>query len=394
MNKNYIKVQVEGKNVNNYLKWIIKQRINIIKLNVIQHNKLELITEYQQYKVLKKYSQSYKITIIKRYGFLRLQEILNDKKYIFIPLIISIIFLYCLSNIIFSVDVIYNDQEVVKMIKQELKKYGIKKYKLKKDYKSLNKIKEDILKDNKDTIEWLEIIENGTKYVVRVVERKKEEKKESFEFQTITATKDAVITNIKAISGEKVKEINDFVKKDEVIVNGILTKPDGTIIYTKADGIIYGEVWYKVDIEYPYAYSEESITGKNKEVYVINFLNKKIPVFSYKKYKQFMIESTKTIFQSNILPISLSKEKQYEVEITEEIYTMEEAVSNAIALSKKKLLENNNKIIKVNKVDILEKNTIDSKIKLNLFISVIEDITKIVEVKKNEDEQQQNDLQT
>ena len=279
-------------------------------------------------------------------------------------------------------------------IKKELSKYGIEKYRLKKDYSQLDNIKEEILKNNKESLEWLEIVEDGTKYIVKLVERKQEKKEQSYEYQSISSTKDAIITSIKAYSGEKVKEVNDYVKKDDIIVGGILTKPDGSLIYKKADAKVYGEVWYKIDIEYPFVYKEEKVTGKSKEVYVINFLNKKIPIFSYSKYKNFKVESNNLV-ENNLLPIALSKEKQYEVIIKEEIYTWEEVISNAIETAKKKLLDKNSKIINIKKIDILNKQAIGSKIKLNLFISVEEDITKIIEVKKIEEtkENEQNNLQ-
>jgi len=385
MNNNYIKVQVEGKNVNNYIKWMIKQKINIINLNIIKHNHLEVIINYKDYKKLSKYSKTYKITIIKKYGNLKITELFKKNILVIIPVFLAIIFLYFLSNVIFTIDVIYNDKDVVEKIKRELSKHGIEKYKLKKDYEYLNKVKEEILKNNKETLEWLEIVEDGTKYIVKLVERKKEEKNESFEYQSVATNKDAIITSIKAYSGEKIKEINDYVKKDEIIVSGVIEKTDGSLIYAKANAKIYGEVWYKINIEYPYVYKEERVTGRNKEVYVINFLNKKIPIFPYSKYKEFKVVS-KNIIENNILPIAFTKEKQYEVILKEEIYTYEEAISNAIEVSKKKLLENNNKIIEIKKVNILDKQAIGSKIKLNLFISVEEELTKIVEIKKNEEE--------
>ncbi|MBQ2872512.1 MAG: sporulation protein YqfD [Bacilli bacterium] len=390
MNNNYIKVLIEGKNVNNYIKWLINQRINIINLNVVKHNELEIIINYKDYKLLKKYSKTYKIKIIKKYGTLKLIELMKRNLFIILWLVLAIAFLYFLSNIIFSVEIVYNDKEMIENIEKELKKYGIEKYKQKKEYTYLSKIKEEILKNNKDTIEWIEIIEDGTKYIVRLVERKKEEFIKEYEYQSISTTKDAIITSIKATSGEKIKEINEYVKADDIIVSGIITKPDSSLVYTKAKATIYGEVWYEINIEYPYVYKEEKVNGKSKDVYVINFLSKKIPIFSYKKYKNFKVE-TNNIIESNILPISISKEKQYEVIVKEEIYTWEEAISNAIDLAKKKLLENNNKIINIKKVEILDKQTIDSKIKLNLFISVEEDITKIVEVKK--EETKEKDLQ-
>ena len=381
MDNNYIKVKIEGRNVNNYIKWLIKQKINIINLDVIKYNHLEAVINYKDYKQLKKYSKTYKVSIIKKYGPLKIIEIIKNNSLILISIIIGIMFLYFLSNIIFSIDIVYNDKDIVELINKELKKYGIKKYRFKKDYVYLDKVKEDILKNNKDTLEWIEIVENGTKYIVKLVERKQEIKEKEYEYQSISTTKDAIITSIKAYSGEKVKEVNEYIKKDDIVVSGIVTKPDGTAICTKAKAKVYGEVWYKVTIEYPYAYSEEKLTGKSKNVFVISFLNKQIPIFSYKKYKEFKSTSS-TIVENNLLPISLTKEKKYEVITKEEIYTWEEAVSNAIEVSKKRLLENNSKIIDIKKIEILNKQTINSKIKLNLFISVEEDITKIVEIKK------------
>ena len=393
MKNSYIRVQVVGKNVSNYLKWLIKQKIETNNIVLINHNQLEFTIHNQDYGLLSNYSKTYQIKIIRKHGFLKMLEDINKNAFILVSLILSIIFLYFVSNVIFNIEVIYNDKEIVEHIKNELKKYDIEKYKFKKDYNYLNQVKEKILNDNKDTLEWLEIVEDGTKYIVKLVERKKEKSNHEYEYQSISTTKDAIITSIKALSGEKVREINDYVKKDEIIVSGILTKPDGTQIYKKAEAQITGEVWYKIDIEYPLAYYEEKLTGKSKNVLVINFMKHKIPIFSYSKYKEFKTK-TNSIVENQIIPISLSKEKQYEVEIKEEIYTWEEAVSNAVEISKKKILGSNSKIIEIKKVEILNKQTIDSKIKLSIFMSVIEDITKIIELNPLVEKPLENNLQT
>ena len=101
MDNNYIKVFVEGKNVNNYIKWLISQKINIINLNVIRHNKLELIVSYKDYKKLDKYSKTYKITILNKYGILNIFEVIKRNSFIFVFIILAIVFLYFLSNVIF-----------------------------------------------------------------------------------------------------------------------------------------------------------------------------------------------------------------------------------------------------------------------------------------------------
>lgn len=383
MKNNYIKVKIEGKNVNNYLKWLIKKHITIININIIKHNLMEIIIEYSDYKKLLNYSKTYKIKIIQRYGKLKIIDILKNNIHIILGIMVSLIILYLLSNTIFSIDIIYNDKDLVNKINKELEKYDIKKYRKKKNFKYLNNVKKKILNNNKDILEWIEIEEHGTKYIVRLVERKKEEQKIAYEYQSIVSKKDAILKSIKAFSGEKNKEVNQYVKKGEIIINGILTTPNNEKKYTKANGIVYGEVWYKVSIEYPLYYKEERLTGKSKKILTLNFLNKNFSLFTYNKYKQF--KTTKqTILESKYIPITVTKDKIYELNIKEQIYTKEEAIKKAISESQKKLLDKNKDILEIKEVHILTEENLNSKIKLSIFFSVIENITEIEKITKEE----------
>ena len=381
---NYIKVKIQGKNIHNYIKWLIKNKIHINALKIINHNELNIVTDYKNYHLLSKYSKTYKITIIKKYGQIRLFDILKNNIVIISSLILSIIFLYILSNVIFSIDIMYNNQEIKELISQELAKYDIKKYRKKKTYLYLSKIKNKILEDNKDTLEWLEIEESGTKYIVRLVERKKEINKQEYVYQSVIAKKNAIIKSIRAYSGEKSKQINEYVKKGDTIISGILTKPNNTNIYTKANGLVIGEVWYKVDVEYPLYYQEEKVTGKSKKVLTMYFLNKEFAIFPYNKYKQLKKQST-LLFEDNFTPFKIAKEKLYEVVIKEDIYTIEQAIDKAIDEAQNKLKESNHNITKINDIKVLSKQNNNSKIKVSLFISVDENITSIIEIKPSEE---------
>ena len=237
---NYVLVLINSKHVSNYLKWLIKNKISIIYLKKYTYNELQIIINYKDYSKITKYSKTYKVTIIKKYGRLRIFDIIKKNIIIISCLILSIFFVYVLSNYIFSIDIIYNNKDIVNLLNKELSKYDIKKYSRKKNYDYLNKVKNDILNNNKDTLEWIEIEEKGTKYIVRVVERKKEKFDDSFVYQSIVAKKDATIVSINAFSGEKILTVNQFVRKDDVIISGILTKPDNTKIYTQAKGKVYG----------------------------------------------------------------------------------------------------------------------------------------------------------
>ena len=378
MNNNVL-VKIEGRNVNNYIKWLIKSRINIIDLKVINYNELNILIDYKDYSLLTKYSKTYKVSIIKKYGKLRLFDTIKNNIIMLLCIIFAIALLYTLSNYIFSIDIIYNDKEIVDLINNELAKHNIKKYQRKKNSIELDRIKKTILKDNQDILEWFEIEENGTKYIIRLVERKKPISKEKYTYQSIAAGKDAIITSIDAYSGEKVKKVNEYVKKNDIVISGILIKPDNTNIYTKATGNVYGEVWYKVNVEYPLYYREELLTGKSKKIITLSFLNKKISLFPYNKYKQFKSKSY-ILFENNIIPIRLLKERVYEVNLKEDIYTYEEAITKAKEESIKKLKIKNGKIKEIKTIEVINRENLSSKIKVDLFVSVVEDISKVISI--------------
>ena len=204
-----IKIKIEGKNINNYIKRLIKNKINIIKLIPVSYKEVHLIVKYSEYKKISKYKSIYKISIINNYGTLRIKNIIKKNTILLVTFFISIMIMIGLSNLIFTIDIIHEDNSVRTLIRDELARNGIRKFTFKKKYNELERIENKILLDNKDRLEWIEIIETGTKYTVRVEERLLTKENKSFKYQDIVAKKDAIITKINASSGEKVKEVND-----------------------------------------------------------------------------------------------------------------------------------------------------------------------------------------
>lgn len=368
-----VMVEVVGRNVDNYINKLVRNRVNIIKLKKVNYKKIYLFVSYDDYLKLNKYRSIYEIRLVKKLGRYRLKLFFLSNKYIILFIILGIILLYIFSNIIFSIDIIHNDKDIRKLVSHELSNYGIEKYRFKKKYSELNDIKRNILNNNKDKIEWLEIIEKGTKYIVRIEERIKNNNSKNNSYQNIVASKNAVISRIIAISGEKVKNENDYVNKGDVVISGVLLKPDNSNIKVKAKGKVFGDVWYKVEVEYPYIYREESLTGKSKNIVVCNFFDKKFSFLDFNKYNSFKVNK-RIIVSNNMLDIGCSLEKHYELNIIDDFLTEEEAIDKAINKGKNKLISSNKKIEKVNSFKVISKEILSSKVKLKLFISVIEDI--------------------
>lgn len=371
-----VRVKITGKNVNNYLKRLIANKIDLIDLKYNSHNEAVVTIKYSDYLKLKTIRSIYDVKITNTYGKLRIRNKLKRSYILLSSIILGIALIIFLSNIIFSIEVIHTNKSVIELVGNELNKNGLKKYTFKKKYKDIKKIEDKILNDNKDKLEWISIEIVGTKYVVRIEERKIKNENNDNIYQDIVASKSGVIKKIIALSGEKKYEIDNFVSKGDTIIKGSITKPNNEVILTHASGLVYAEVWYQISVEYPYQYKEEILTGNKKNIYYLKFINKRLELFNFKKYKNFQKEP-KILLYNNILPISLIKEKQYEVNIIDEIYTTEEVINKAITLAESRLMSSNKKIDKIEGVSIIKKEEYDSKIKLDLFISVIEEIGEV-----------------
>lgn len=379
-----IKIKVTGRNINNFLKRLINNNINIEKVIPISHKEIDLIINYQDLDKVLKLKTIYNIKIVRYYGKLRIIKRIKKDIFILSSLLISLLLIYTLSNVIFKVEVIHSNKNIIKLVTKELEDNGIKKYKFVKNYQEIEKIKNKILEENKDTLEWLEIIREGTKYTIRVEERIINNKPKDNKIYNIVASKNAVIKNIYAESGEKIRSINTYVKKGDIIISSDITLPNNEKISKTASGKVQGEVWYNINIEYPYQYHEMKYTGNKKKVLVLNLLNKRISFFDFHKYKTFN-RNIKYIFNNNITPISLIYEDEYETNIINEVYDYNTAREKATTKAKEKILEKYPNIKDITNIKIIKEEDKKNKISLNLFVTCLEDITEYQEIDNNKE---------
>lgn len=374
-----IKIKIEGRNVDKFLRRLINNKINIEKVIPKSYNTMYIIIDYNELDKVLRLKTIYNIKIIKYYGKLRLLKYIKKNIFVLIFLLVGLLMIYTLSNIVFSIEVIHSNSNIIKLVNEELDKNGIKKYSFVKDYGEIEKIKKKILEDNKDTLEWLEIIKEGTKYTVRVEERIINKENKDDKVYNIVSSKNAVIKKIYAISGEKVRNVDTYVKKGDTIISSDITLPNNSKVSKSASGRVEGEVWYTVRVEYPYIYNETIYTGKKKKVLVFNLLDKRISFFDFHKYKSFD-RNIKYIFNNNIIPLSLTYEDEYETKVINDIYTYDTAREKAIETAKEKVLDKYSSIIDITNIKIINEEDLSSKILVDLFITCTEDITSYKEV--------------
>ena len=377
--KSKIKLSITGKNINRFIMRLHNNKIEILKCNHINKEKINIIIYEKDYKKLEEIKTIYNIEKLNTYGMIKIKKKLNINKYLIISIMLGIIILKILSSIIFDIEIVYNDKETRDFLRQELKNYGIKEKTFKKSYHQIEKIKEDLINKYKDKIEWIEIETKGTKYIVRLEKRIIKEKEEETKNRNIISKKDAIIKEIKAERGQIIKEINSYVKKGDTIISGNIMDNEVIKNTVPAEGVVYGDVWYEINITYPFVYQETKELENTKEVYVIKFLNKNIELFNKNKFKTKKIKE-KNIISNNLLPISIVKQNQTETEEIQEILTIDEAIKKASDKGIEKIKNNLKEHEFIINYKILNTNIKENELELSMFFSVYENITEYQEI--------------
>ena len=387
MNKNYVLISVIGKNPLIFIKRLIVNNIKYYDLKSINYKKIILKVSYHDYLIIIDKKSIYEINVIKYYGIIKYIYFIKNNLSFLISLLISVFVLIMLSNTCFNINVVHNDKKIRKLVLEELEENGIKKYKLIPNFNNRRKIIDKIIKENKNVIEWLEIQRKGSKLIVKLTERKINDKKENIPYRHAVAKKSGIIKKIVSQNGVIIKKINDYVSKGDIVVSGDIIKDETVKGQVAVNALIYAEVWYTAKVDYPLYYEEVKYLNEIKNNYIITFLNKS---YSLKKnYATSYLENKKVIMKDNIFPFEFSMQKQRKTKVIKEKLKEEEAVKKAIKKAEEKIKS------RLDKDEyIIDKKTLNftsngSKIIVEVFFKVYENITdykdaEIIQIKTEE----------
>ena len=366
---NKLILKVTGKTKKYFLNEIIKNNINIYDLKE-NNNSYELLINYSDYEKILNIKTTNKIDVIQRIGINNYLNFIKTNIIVIIFVTLGILLNILLSNMILDIEINHPNKEIKKLIKKDLKEFGITKYKFKISYKEKELIKEKILDKEKDIIDWLEIEEKGTKYIIKLEERKKEELV-LCNPRNIISTKEAIITKITSESGEIKKKINDYVVPGDILISGVIYNKETAVDKRCATGKVYGETWYKVKIILDNNYKTiEETTNRRKGLYlkVFNLEYKLFNKFSKYKIKEY------NIIKSKILPINISFVIYEELLEKNNKNTLDNVDDKALEIAEKNIKNklSNDESILTKKV--LKKELKNSKIEVDVFISTEENI--------------------
>jgi similar to stage IV sporulation protein len=366
-------------NSSKYYKLLFK--INEIGISIYdilkKDNSVLLKINYSDYKRLKKYLVSYKVTIYSDTGIYKFIYYL--KKYIvfIIASFISIIILLLANNIVYKVDIKTSDKKIKEILLKEIDNYSIGVMHFKKRHKDIEVIVDKILDNNKDSIEWLEIKYDGLIMNVLVTPKSKVKDNSNYKYCNIIAKTDARINAINVKRGSSLKEINDYVIKGDIIISGLITNDTDIKNIVCADGDVYGETWYRIKVSIPLLEEKINYTGKNR--YNIEIVNKRNRYLLLKSRIKNGQKERINIYKLNDFEINIVKEKEINkiaIKLSEKD-AENKAINEGINKLKMKL-DKNGEIIYQN---VLKKELNNSTMYIEIFVVTKEQIgvTQILE---------------
>ena len=339
------------------IKYIDKDNI-IVKIKKDDFDNIKIYNYYSNIEIYNKVGIDYYIHKI------------NKLKYFILCFVIMIICMFLVSNIILKINVIHSNKKVRELVYSELYDNDIKIFSIKKDFNKLENIKNKILENNRDKLEWISITNIGMTYVVRVEERIIDNIKNEHDYCNVVATKEGIVTNIFSDKGDILVNVNDIVRKDDILITGNLIVNEETKNYTCASGRVMAKVWYTTNISLKRDYLKKEYTGKKRINFYIN--HKVLRNNKYSKFDKKYIINNKYIKVYKELEY---KEKKYK-------YNELDSVNKA-------LLEIDNKFKnklggkgKIIDKKILNKSINNKEINIDVFVITLEDISKQIELNK------------
>jgi len=374
----YLVIMIKGKRLERLINLALNKKIEIWQISRFdeQRGRMSiLLVDFLRLKPLLK-ETGCRTRIISKHGLPFLLTKIR-KRYAFVGGFLAFLcMLFILSNVIWSVEVVGTEKipksEVLEMAKQ----VGIQEGKLSFYLDDPDKIKAKLMEKIPDA-SWIGFRMNGTKAEIRVVEKIIPEEKEALSPRHIVARKSAVIHDIFATHGKQMVRPNDFVKKGDLLISGLIGKEESPIAVA-AKGVVEGEVWYETEAVIPRLKKQAIYTGEKHRNIYLRLWGYELKVWGYGELAFNKYEPNEEMhmlhWREKQFPVGIKVEDLLECEFKQIKISTEEAVSTAKEAVKQDILAKIKTGGYIKEEKVLHQREENDKVYIKMHIIAIEDI--------------------
>lgn len=375
-----VQVKVMGLGPERFLNECMRKGIPLKNVKKNGANSISFTIDLRDYKRIKNIprKKEYKVYFIGRQGLpFEIRRAWKHFGFV-IGLVGFIVVLFLLSNMVWRIDVKGASPEIEYKLRKDLHSLGVKTGVSQFSLPKLQTIQK-ILQDDNPSITWIGVQLKGTTFHFEVVEKRLPKPDQKIYPRHIVAKEEAVITSMFVEKGKPLVRTNDYVKRGQVLVSGVIGTEEHPII-VPAVGKVIGEVWREEIISIPLNTKFTVLTGEKKNRYYIGTSQSKIKFWGFDKNKYKAFQTEDNVYRFKFfkwkLPIYYTKKSILESEDVVRTYTRAEAIKVGKQTGKNDLLDQLSQDAKILQEKVLHESLDNGKVNLRIYYKVLEDITK------------------
>lgn len=397
----YVICTVQGDQLLNFFRQCQRKHILLWDITLINDDKATVklyATDQSKVKQLAN-DLHMKLSIKKRIGFIFILAKLWNQKEKIVAFLCAFILLIYLSQTVWYVKISGVPVHLENQIDKQLKQLGIKKGSFQLTSLPVEEVEKTIM-DTLPQLLYISVKKRGTIYTIEAIEKKEEEEEYTNKPNDLIAIKSGVIEKMFIKEGQTVVQVNDFVQKGDTLVTGVINKSkseqhtsdedeetEKDITYVASEGEVYANTWYELTVTSTLKETYERLQGEKVDHYYVSIGNVQVPLFVWPRTKY----NEKTIFYEHIplqlfkqtLPFTLIKQTIYNKEMKNLTQSENEAKQKGIDHALIDLQNKLGKKAEIKKYYILHEVVDNGKVKLRLYVSVVENIAEIKPIHKD-----------
>jgi similar to stage IV sporulation protein len=387
-----VRLACTGERVTDLINQTVQAGIHLEEIQWLHDQKLHLTVPFTHFFAFVSIARKNKVRlkIVKKEGAPFLMRKLKRRKAFLIGIALFILLTLSLSSFVWKVQIEGNEQIPEQYVQALLKKDGVFVGQLKGKLPKAEFIQHDLLM-RLPKVSWVGFRVEGTRVIVTIVEKKEPEAKKEDEKDpgpvNLVAKKNAMIYDMRVERGNPLVDVNEVVKKGQILVSGIYGDPEsGKVVGAK--GKVIGEVWYESDVTVPLVQRRKVYTGervKKVSPYLFSLI---IPNPFAEKVPYKKVETIRKIHSIHLgkwrLPFGLVEDEILEMKWVQQDLSLGEAVMLGKMRAREELQQRLGRGGRILEEKILHQRQENGKVNLKVHFDAIENIASIQPILQGE----------